>query len=470
MSALALVPVQGNLAYFDALEEASLFHEADSWGFVAVCTQNHEQVFSQRCMKISKLAEHMAELYQKPQTNFSIWLSQCSFAKWGSRCSVDLMRIGLCFVDLDTYKVPVIKDLSRAEIIEKVHAICRGAGIPGPSYIVYSGNGYQLKWVLDAYLPRRAVVRWSLVEKRLVELFRELGADPSATDASRIFRAIGSINPKTGRKVEVAYHKGKSLDTATGCSFEELAAALPFPRAEIEKKRKSQAERAALKLVEKPDYTATRKDARRAPSFMDLAWNRLEDLRFLAELRGGIKPGMRNTYLLLAVCQLALSGQVYPHNFRDSVRTLQEEISQDKEWLSDPELLKTLEKKVQQHYQSDNISFYGAEAEGKKKTPIYTYKNATIISLLEITETEQRQMTTIISKELATERDTLRTRAKRRAAGVVEQSEHLAQRKQTAAERRLQILELHAQGKKPMQIMLELSVSKATVTRALSTK
>lgn len=459
---------QAQLSLFDGLEEASLYHEADSRGFVAVCTQNPEKGFSQRCMKISKLAAHMAELYQKPQTDFSIWLSQASFAKFGSRCAVDLMRIGLCFVDLDTYKVPTAKDLSRAQVIEQIHAICRGAGIPGPSLIIYSGNGYQAKWVLDAYLPRAAVVRWSLVEKRLVEIFSELGADPAATDPSRIFRTVGSINPKTGRMVEVAYFKGKSLDTTTGCSFESLAALLPFSRDEIEKNRKSRAERAALKLVEKPDYKATRKGARCKPSFMELAWARLEDLRFLAQLREGIKPGMRNTYMLLVTCQLALSGQVYPHNFRDSVRSLQEEVSNDKKWLSDHDLLKSLEKRVQQHYQSDNIGFDAIE--GKTKTPIYTYRNSTMIRLLEITEAEQRQLKTIISKELATERDTLRTRTKRRASGVAERAEYLAKHSEAAQERRAAILALHAQGKKPMQIMAELSLSKAMVTRVLSAK
>ncbi len=461
MSALA----QKQLSYFDGLEEASLYHEADSRGFVAVCTQNSVDGFNQRCMKVTKLAEHLAGLYSVPQDDFSVWLSQASFAKFGSRCAVDLMRIGLCFVDLDTYKVPTAKDLSRAQVIEQIHAICRGAGIPSPSLVIYSGNGYQAKWILNAYLPRQALVRWRLVEKRLVELFSELGADPAATDPSRIFRTVGSINPKTGNLVEVAYFKGKSLDTTTGCSFEALAALLPVERAEIEKKRKDRAQRADLKLVEKPDYKSTRKGARCKPSYMELAWARLEDLRLLAQLRGGIQPGMRNTYMLLVTCQLALSGLVHPDNFTKNVRSLQEDISKDAKWLSDRDLLKSLEKRVQQHYQSDNISFDGID--GKQKTPIYTYRNSTMIRLLEITEAEQRQLKTIISKELATERDTLRTRAKRRASGVAERAEYLTTRTKAAQERREAILVLHSEGKKPMQIMAELSVSRAVVTRAL---
>lgn len=464
MSALA----QRQLSYFDGLEEASLYHEADSRGFVAVCTQNPIDGFNQRCMKVTKLAEHLAGLYSLPQDDFSVWLSQASFAKFGSRCAVDLMRIGLCFVDLDTYKVPTAKDLSRAQVIEQIHAICRGAGIPSPSLIVYSGNGYQVKWILDAYLPRAALVRWRLVEKRLVELFSELGADPAATDPSRIFRTVGSINPKTGNLVEVAYFKGKSLDTTTGCSFEALAALLPVERAEIEKKRKDRAKRADLKLVEKPDYKSTRKGARCKPSYMELAWARLEDLRLLAQLRGGINPGMRNTYMLLVTCQLALSGLVHPDNFTKNVRSLQEDISKDAKWLSDRDLLKSLEKRVQQHYQSHNISFDGIA--GKQKTPIYTYRNSTMIRLLEITDAEQRQLKTIISKELATERDTLRTRAKRRASGVAERAEYLTTRTEAAQERREAILALYSEGKKPMQIMAELSVSRAVVTRALASK
>lgn len=462
MSALALVQAQ-QLNLFDGLDEASLYHEADSRGFVAVCTENPEKGFSQRCMKITKLAEHLAELYSVPQTDLSIWLSQASFAKFGSRCAVDLMRIGLCFVDLDTYKVPTAKDLSRAQVIEQIHAICRGAGIPSPSLIVYSGNGYQAKWVLDAYLPRAAVVRWRLVEKRLVELFSELGADPAATDPSRIFRTVGSINPKTGNRVEVAYFKGKSLDTTTGCSFESLAALLPFSRDEIEENRKKRAtKKADLKLVDKPDYKATRKGARCKPSYMELAWARLEDLRLLAQLRGGIGQGMRNTYMLLVTCQLALSGMVHPDNFVKNVRSLQEDISKDAKWLSDTGLLKTLEKKVREHYQSDNINFDGF-GDGKKKTPIYTYRNSTMIGLLDITEDEQRQLRTIISKELATERDTVRTRAKRRAAGVKERAEYLA----GIHDKHAQAVALKAQGLSVTAIAEQLGMSRPTVYAAL---
>lgn len=445
----------------EGLDEASLYHRAERRGFVAVCTESDEQ-FSQRTMRIPKLPSYLSELeLAATEKLISIWLSQGTYSKFGSRCAVDLQSMGLCFVDLDIYKTP-LQHLSRAEVLEHVQGICRGAGIPMPSLVIYSGNGYQLKWLLNAYLPRAAMGRWKRVECRLVELFKELGADPVATDPSRIFRVIGSINPKTGRRVEIAYIHGGSIESAASCSFEALASALPIDRVEIEQKRKAKTER-ELKLVAKKAHAQERKGAQCKPSYMELAWARLEDLRLLAKLRGGIAPGMRNTYLLIVTCQLALSGLVHPDNFRTNVLSLQADISSDPDWLKDTNLLSALEKRVQRHYQSSGIKF-----DGDSKTPIYTYRNRTIIEKLEISEVEQRQLKTIISKELATERDTLRTRAKRRAAGTAERSEYLAKHSQAAQERKAQILAMHGEGLTALQIAAHLDISKKTVTRALA--
>lgn len=189
-----------------------------------------------------------------------------------------------------------------------------------------------------------------------------------------------------------------------------------------------------------------------------LAWDRLHDLRKLAELRGGIGEGMRNTYLLVVACQMALSGLIYPQNFRSEVRALQAEISNDPKWLKDRDLLGSLQARVDAHYKREKIEYNGREL-----TPIYTYRTATIISLLAITQDEQQQLKTLISAGLATERNTVRERAKRRAAGVQERSEYLSK----AQERKARILEL-SRTLTAAQIAEQLGVSLKTVNRAIS--
>lgn len=456
---------QLNLPGVTGLEEAFLYHEADSRSFLAVCTQESSGKFNQWCVKPSGLASYI-ELIE-PGDRMNVWLSQGEFSGPNRRI-VNLTRMGLCFLDLDTYKSPA-KGWPRQKIIEKINELCSSSGIPAPSLIIFSGQGYQIKWLLSSYLPRQALVRWNIVQEHLVELFKPLGADPSAKDAARILRMPGTINLKTGKRVEIVHFQGRSIDTTTAVDFEDLAKVfLPLDRLGKAVKANNRAEKAA---EDKRPFALVSNNPgfkNKALKFINtrvLAWDRLHDLRKLAEMRGGICEGMRNTYLLVIACQMALSGLIHPQNFKSEVRALQEEISKDSKWLRDRDLLCTLQDRVEKHYRKEKIEF-----NGKAVTPIYTYRTSTIIQLLEITPEEQGELKTLISTDMARERNTLRERSKRRSAGVVERSEYIEQHKQAAAERRVQILEMHAKGMKPMQIMAQLSISKSVVMRALSSK
>lgn len=447
------------LSLFAGLEEASLYHEHDSRGFVAVCTEDGAGKFHQWCVKPSNLAAYLD--FIEAGNRMNVWLSQGEFSGPNRRI-VNLVRMGVCFLDLDVYKSPA-KDWSRQQVLEKIHDLCREAGIPSPSLIVFSGRGYQVKWLLSSYLPRAALVRWNLVQEQLVALFKPLGADPAAKDAARILRLIGTINLKSGKRVEVVYAQGRSIDTAAAFDFEQMTKAL-LP---LDRQRKSAKPPANAPFQLLPDAEPASRNGKKTQlkgiNTRVLAWDRLEDLRTLAAMRGGIGEGMRNTYLLIVACQMALCGLIYPQNFRSEVRALQAEISTDPKWLRDRELLGSLQARVEAHNRREKIEYNGREL-----TPIYTYKTATIISLLSITRAEQEQLKTLISSDLATERNTIRERSKRRASGVAERAEYLSKRAEAALERRESILLLHAQGLKPMQIMAELSVSRSVVMKALA--
>ena len=167
---------------------------------------------------------------------------------------------------------------------------------------------------------------------------------------------------------------------------------------------------------------------------------------------------MRNSYLLVVACQMALCGMIYPAIFTDEVRALQSEISKDPRWLKDSGLLGSLQARVEAHNRREKIEY-----NGKEVTPIYTYRTSTIISLLSITRDEQTQLKTLISSELATERDTQRARVKRRAAGVQERSEYLA----GIHDKHAQAVALKAQGMSVTAIAEQLGMSRPTVYAAL---
>lgn len=443
--------VAKQLDLFDGASEASLYHEPDSRSFVAVCTQGHNGKFHQWCVKPGELAAHLAFL---GADDMNVWVSQGEFSKPNRRL-VNFTRVGVCFLDLDTYKSPA-KGWTREQVLDKIHDLCAGAGIPSPSLIVFSGQGYQVKWLLSSYLPRQALVRWNIVQEQLVELFQPLGADPSAKDASRVLRLIGTTNLKTGQKVEVVHAQLDHQGVPAIADFEQLTQAL-FPRPRQRKTAKLPAA-APFQLVPSEPGKSSHSKLLKGINTRVLAWDRLHDLRTLAELRGGIGEGMRNTYLLVIACQMALSGLIHPHNFRREVRALQVEISSDPAWLRDRELLSSLQARVEAHHRHEKIEY-----QGREMTPIYTYRTATIIKLLAITDDEQQQLKTLISAGLATERNTTRERTKRRAAGVQERSEYLSK----AQERKARIHALNAQGMTAKQIAEAVGVTTATVYNAL---
>ncbi len=436
----------------DSISEISLYHESDSKGFIAVCHIDPESSkFTQKSVKIDDLFNYIATIPE----GTDLWVSQAEFGR-PNRKMVNLTRIGVNFVDLDIYKSGA-KNCSRSEILLQIHAICADSGIPSPSWVNFSGQGYQAKWLLDAYLPRSALVRWKLVQERLVEMFEPLGADHGAKDASRILRVVGSFNSKSSKMCEVAWMKGQTLDTAASCNFETLAKALL--EHERPKGKKPKKEDLHFELVSNKPRNAK---VLRGYHTAQLAWARLEDLRKLATLRGGIQKGMRNTYLLIVACQLALCGLVHPGNFRSEVKSLQREISNDPEWLSNTDLLGSLMSRVKAHYAKQKIELDG----GRQVTPIYTYKTSSIISLLSITDDEQQQMKTLISKELATQRNTEREREKRRAQGVVERAKYLS----ASEDRKQQIRSLKESGLSVTEIAAALGISRPTVYTALKAK
>lgn len=453
--------INQQLSLFGGVDEAELYHTAESRSYVAICTQNSDGKFHQWCVKPHMLSAHLALL--EPASDMNVWISQGEFSRPNRRI-VNLTRMGVCFLDLDTYKRADTKSMTCDQVLAKIQSLCAAAGIPPPSLVIFSGQGYQIKWLLSSYLPREALVRWNVVQEQLVKLFEPLGADPAAKDAARILRLVGTTNLKSGKRVEVVYAQSSPQGGTVAVDF-ELLARLLLPLDRQRKSAKPTGSKAAdntpFALV--PNEAAVRKNSLlKGINTRVLAWDRLHDLRKLAELRGGIGEGMRNTYLLVVACQMALSGLIYPQNFRSEVRALQAEISSDPKWLRDRELLGSLQARVDAHYKREKIEYNGREL-----TPVYTYRTSTIISLLAITHDEQKQLKTLISSDLATERNTVRERNKRRAAGVVERAEYLEKHKQTAAERREQILAMHAQGLTSLQIAAHLDISKKTVERAL---
>lgn len=456
MSALILQPhAHAQFELFDASSEAELYHPSSPrHGYFSLLWKDGSQK-RQRSYPLSEMPTVLNLVNYSRDT----WISQAEFVSPNRRV-VNLARVGLLFVDLDTYKSELMSHRSTAEQIQTLHYWCADLGIPFPSLVVFSGRGLQAKWLLTNALPRAALPRWNACQKALVEALEPLGADRQARDASRVLRLVESVHSVSGQKVHVVDVQS-SNDKPVTYDFEQLAEqVLPFTRAELQQLRQQRAgEKVARETRLRLASENPKAEIFKGFNGRSLAWARLEDLRTLGKLRGGWntdESSMRTTSLHWQLNFLCLAGAVHPAIFHHEAQELSRQL--DPSWKFAADELGTLRIKAKAYAEGQSIEFGG-----RKWPALYTPKNQTLIDIFGITDVEQRQLRTIITPDLARERNTERERAKRRASGVVERLEYLGAIKDRQAE----IRTLKAEGVAVAEIARRLGVTRPTVYAAL---
>jgi hypothetical protein len=256
-----------------------------------------------------------------------------------------------------------------------------------------------LKWLFLSAIPRAALPRWNLLQATLIDKLKTIGADPAARDAARILRLVQTVNTKSGevaRVVHVEEHDGNILryDFNYLCDF-----LFPLTQDELKAKRESR--------LNKPRKISV------FFSGQKLAWDRLEDLRRLYEIRGGVPVGERMTNLFWRLNFLLLSRVTDSKNMWTEALALGKEI--DDSWSFQNGELGTLFRKAQSYEKGEKIDF-----DGRQYSPLYTPRNDTLINIFGISPDEEKNMVTIISHE-----EKYRRRVeKRRQNGLIPRQEY----------------------------------------------
>lgn len=395
------------LALFSPGDEAQMYHDSTRSGFFSLLVDSRggKRQSSHRLADLPKVLGVLDK-------NVDTWISQAEFIRPNRRV-VNLLRLGLLFADLDTYRVPALASRKPDELAASVLFLCAEAGLPAPSILIYSGRGIQAKWLLEGTLPRQALPRWNACQRYLVDRLAHVGADPMAKDASRVLRTVETVNSKSGEVCRVVHVQSGNDGQPVRYNFEYLAETLlPAARWTIEQQRQEQAESRTKK---KPFLLVPggKADNLRGFSGRQLAWDRLEDLRKLAELRGGVGEGSRMQHLFWRLNFLLLSGATNSKQMYHEAAALAREL--DPQWNSRSKELMTLFSKAKAYEAGEKVTFGG-----KEFTPLYTPKNDTLINLFRITVDEQQHLKTIIGTGMARERDRKRHEARRRANGVLD--------------------------------------------------
>lgn len=430
-----------------SLFEAEQYHDINQHGFFSLLVGSPTGK-RQDSYRLSQMPVVLSMLDHSRDT----WLSQAEFIRPNRRV-VNLARIGLLFADLDTYRMPALSGRSPDQLAASVLYHCADEGIPTPSLLVFSGRGIQAKWFLDRPLPRQALPRWNACQRHLVDRLAALGADPAAKDASRVLRLVDTVNTKSGEICHVVHVENGQDGQPVRYSFEYLAEMLlPLARWDIEADRQA---RAAKRVARLSLATDTGRDVSGLNRFSgrQLAWDRLEDLRRLAELRGGVVEGERMLHLFWRLNFLLLSGATNSTQMYHEAAALAREL--DTGWSYRSAELMTLYSKAKAYEAGEKVEFAG-----RQFAPLYTPRNDTLINLFQITDDEQRGLRTLISRDMAKERDRERHTARRRAAGAVDRATYL----EAASAKQAQALVLKAQGLSVRAIAAQIGASVGAVS------
>ena len=358
------------------------------------------------------------------------------------RREADVNALTMLTCDLDTYKSEKYHSTSHERLITDVKAVCVSFCLPYPS-IVYSGNGYYLKWIFiskvkvnpNSYVSKidkkkrefqivTPIDVWKAAQIAINRIFTDFGSDTNALDASRVLRMCGTINSKTGKMAEL-------LEFNEKVSYEEMLEILqshttsddinslsPLPKIKTEKEKK----KPDLKVVK---FESIEKSPKNTPhknfipkNRLSLAIERYKDLLKLIKLRGGVvQEGQRMNFLLWILNFKCIAGAVHIGNFDEEALKMGNKIFNGDDFGLDD--LSTLRNKLEEY----NLRRAKNPQDFNKfeTIPLYTPTSQTLIAKLNITKDEQAHLKTIIDKDEVKERAKNRKYNERRAKGMKEQ-------------------------------------------------
>lgn len=410
-------------------------HKDNDTSYITIATKEETKWSQFHFLGVDNATNHAIKfLGQK----VDVYHSNNSFSK-KQRGNATLFNINTLYMDLDCHDKSVNIDWDRA--LEYLETLFYGVKIPVPTYTVMSGRGFQLYWAIET-APKQAIYLWKLLQVRLAQELSNitkyvpgLTVDESCVeDVTRVFRVVGTTNTEANKVATIVQSSNNrySMSEIRDTYFEDLK-----PKASKSKTKTTLTRNKAVISYLYNSYS--------------LQQARLNDLEKLIELRGGDLLGKRDELLFIygwTVVSKKATEEVFTREL-ESLNTL------FKEPLSDSEI-RYKAKHIYNKHKSKTL----LKAEPKhfyENFDVYIFRNDTIIKKLEITEEEQKHMTTLIAKREKYDRNnTKRKQSRRNEAG-------LTKKQQEKLDRKAKVQELKAKGYKQIEVADMLGVSLRTV-------
>jgi len=378
------------------------------------------------------------------------YISQHSFNA-RDRKLAHLQSFNTVWVDLDYYRNPEFACFLPETVQERILERCQEVNFPLPSLILFSGRGIHCKWLLDRPLPAVALSKWNLVQRTLVEKFRDFRSD-SMCGATQPLRIEQTVNTKSKEIARILWEqREQGANEPIRYDFNFLSDRI-LPLTEEQYK-------ASLIRTKAPQKRKTTNTAVHRTRFTweTFYWGRFQDVRKLTQLRGydsGLPDGLRYPFMFAAansLCWFVRADHLY-----GELLALGKEFAPH--WSP---------RKVMEHCRFIFKKFNSMTAKGEHVGRLLI-KNETVIDRLEITPSEQREMSILISPWEKQRRHRERMQTLRRASGMLTREDYEAQRLIETQKRRLRAIELREKGLNYREIASEMEMTGAGVFKLLN--
>lgn len=389
--------VTEELKYFDkknidmSKTQINLLHEKDD-GFICVALKS-ENKFIQYHYKRDALENNIQKLLNIRDCN--IYITPNSFFM-PARKIENVRKLNALYIDLDYYNISKYESCSFQDMKEILEKHYFDFGIPAPSFLVNTGRGICIYWMIEP-VPGQALPLWNAIERYLYGCLKDLGADSKCLDCTRLMRIAGSNNINNNYPTELYIYDVNYIYSLREIQNEYLPELSPA----IEKNKK--------KKLEAPpgDHKYKKKKKKnklfRLLNIYSLHYSRLKDIVKLQELREGmcrdnngqlIKDSQRELMCFLYRYWSCCFTQDFEKSYEDMISFN----NKFKYPLNENEIKNNtiMAEKAYQYWQS---FISGDPIEDINKNRIFTgynYTNKKLIELLNITDSEIKNLETII--------------------------------------------------------------------------
>ena len=376
------------------------FHHHDSDGFITIAKKENGAFRQYHYNTPEQLAENLSDWIGD-----DVYFSQNTFYKPVRRIE-NIRQLRSLYVDLDFY----IFNYEPSWIIGKLEHEYFGQSIPEPNIIIFSGQGIVLIWLIEP-VPYKALPLWQAIERYLLDQLKDLGGDPKAVDAARIFRIAGSRNTKNGTYVRTEYRHDYKYDIH---QIQEDY----LPELKPKKQKTRGRKKKIIQLF----------------NIFSLHFARIKDIHKLIELRNGQMEGTRETICFLyrywMCCYLE-----DPQEALKATMELNSEFTAPLKHREVERATKSAEKawEARSNKEADKI----AKEKGYPGAG-YNVSNAKLIDWLDITQDEMIHMSTIIN---AKEKNRRRREKYQEQEGKMSRATYIQQEKKKTMNRKEQLKE-----------------------------